>query len=91
MNAKDFKKDLAECIRVGGQMMIDNAEDIVGKMDFMTSLEISFTFDREYKYVPEMTIKRSHIPELDKIDKILSTFYPVEKNDIPSGECSNDE
>lgn len=91
MNAKDFKKAFAECIRVGGQMMIDNAEDIVGKMDFMTSLEISFTFDREYNYFPEMTIKRTHMPELDKIDKILNTFYPVEKNDISGGGCSNHE
>ena len=43
MPKKDFKKGLAECIRAGGHMMIDNAEDIAGKMDFLTNLEVSFT------------------------------------------------
>lgn len=41
---KDFKNGLIEAIKVGGQMMIDNAEDIAGKTDYISDLSVTIDF-----------------------------------------------
>lgn len=89
MPKKDFKKGLAECIRAGGHMMIENAEDIAGKMGFLTNLEISFTFDQDCGSIPEMTIKRSHMPNREQVDKIFNAFYVNEKTDTSNDSFLN--
>ena len=71
---KNFKAGLIEAIKVAGQMMIDNADDIAGKTEFMSNLNITVTFDPEMNSVPELTIIRSHLPDKEKLEHILDAF-----------------
>ena len=74
MKTKDFKNGLIEAIKVGGQMMIDNAEDIAGKTDYISNLSVTIDFDPEFGSIPKMTIRRSHLPNPEQLDHIFASF-----------------
>lgn len=77
-----YRKFLIEAVKAAGQMMIDNAEDIVGHLDLMTDFSINFEFSKENcGGVPEMTIIRSHLPSIEVIDGLLDTRYKLIHND----------
>ena len=69
-----FKEGLIDAIKTAGQMIIDNAEDIAGKTENMSKLNILVDFDHEFNYFPEMTITRSHLPSQEKLHHIFDTF-----------------
>lgn len=81
MITENFKQGLIESIKVAGQMIIDSAEDIAGKTELMTNLNVSVHFDPEMKYIPEVTIARSHVPDCEKIDRIFNAYYEREKKE----------
>lgn len=73
MKSEDYRSYLVECVKTAGQMIIDMAEDIVGKTDAMTDLSIAVDFDQEnYRSVPEITITRTHLPDYKSIDRLLN-------------------
>ena len=72
--SENFKEGLIEAIKVAGQMIIDNAEDIAGKTENMSCLDISVNFDPENGSIPELNIYRSHWPSREKLDHILDVF-----------------
>lgn len=88
----NFKEGLIEAIKTAGQMIIDNAEDIAGNTKHMSHLNISVDFDPEFRSIPELTITRSHLPEIHKIEHILNTFTstPEEKGDLPHWDANGD-
>ena len=71
---KNFKEGLIEAIKVAGQMIIDNAEDIAGKTEFMSYLDISVNFDPENGSIPELNIYRSHLPTHEQLEHINNAF-----------------
>lgn len=74
MDGEQYRAYLAESIRTGAQMMHDMAEDIAGNSDFITGLTVAIEFDPEMKYIPELTIKRSHVPDRDEINRLLDIW-----------------
>ena len=74
MESEHYRAYLAESIRTGAQMMHDMAEDIVGNSDFITNLTVIIDFDPEMRSIPELTIKRSHIPDRDQMDQLFDIW-----------------
>ena len=70
----DFKERLIEAIKVAGEMLIENAEDIAGKTPHMYELNISINFPLDRTIAPEVTITRSHYPPRDKLERILGVY-----------------
>ena len=76
-----YRKFLIEAVKAAGQMMIDNAEDVVGRLDLMTDFSINFEFSQEDRGgIPEMTIIKSHLPSIEVIDGLLDTRYKLMHN-----------
>lgn len=71
MNSNQYRTYLIESIKIGAQMMYDMAEDIVGKSDCISNLTVTINFDPEACSVPELTIKRSHLPKQDQVSRLL--------------------
>lgn len=71
----NFKQKLTEAVKVAGEMLIENAEDIAGNTDYMTDLSIDINFNKEYCFVPEVTIKRSHVPSKANVDRIFDAGF----------------
>lgn len=71
MATKNFKEGLIEAIKVAGQMIIDNAEDIAGKTENMSYLDICVNFDPENGSIPELSIYRSHVPTWKQVERIF--------------------
>ena len=72
MNSEEYRAYLVECVRTLGQMIKDNAEDIVGETDHISGLTLSANFDQEfYNSIPELTITRSHLPDKEKLDHLM--------------------
>ena len=72
MNSEEYRAYLVECVKTLGQMIKDNAEDIVGETNHISGLTLSANFDQEfYKSIPELTITRSHLPDKEKIDRLI--------------------
>lgn len=90
MQTKNFKEGLIEAIKVAGQMIIDNAEDIAGKTEFMSYLDISVNFDLEMNSVPELNIYRSHLPTHEQLYHIMDTFNGKKKNIDIATVCCRD-
>lgn len=72
MTSEDYRAYLVECVKTLGQMIKDNAEDIVGEMDAITGLTLSAEFDQDfYGSIPELTITRSHLPDKGKLKRLM--------------------
>lgn len=67
----NFKEYLIESIKTAGQMIIENAEDIAGKQDRVSRLTITADFDPEMSSIPEITITRSHLPDSEKLGRLM--------------------
>ena len=81
LTGEQYRKFLIEAVKAAGQMMIDNAEDVVGDIDLMTDFSIKFDFSQENnRSIPVMTITRSHLPSIDVIDGLLETRYKLARN-----------
>ena len=73
MSSEEYRAYLVECVKTLGQMIKDNAEDIVGETDNISGLTLSADFDQEfYGSIPELTITRSHLPDKEKIDHLMN-------------------
>lgn len=81
MKTDNFREGLIEAIKVAGQMIIDNAEDIAGNTEKMSYLDISVNFDPEKGSIPELTICRSHVPSYEQLNHIVNTFKGEKKDD----------
>ena len=87
LTGEQYRKFLIEAVKAAGQMMIDNAEDVVGHLDLMTDFSINFEFSQENcGGVPEMTIIRSHLPSIEVIDGLLDTRYKLINNNSDDKE-----
>ena len=71
---KNFKAGLIESIKVAGQMIIDMAEDIAGQSDYIYGLNVSVDFDPEFRSIPKITITRSHVPSVEKLEYLLDVY-----------------
>lgn len=60
MNSEQYREYLTENIKIMAKMMYNMAEDIAGKTDGISNLNISISFVPES--FPELTITRSHFP-----------------------------
>lgn len=91
LSGEQYRKFLIEAVKAAGQMMIDNAEDVVGHIDLMTDFSINFEFSQEDRGgIPEMTIIRSHLPSIEVMDGLLDTRYKLMHNDSDKEESSNE-
>ena len=82
LTGEQYRKFLIEAVKAAGQMMIDNAEDVVGHLDLMTDFSINFKFSQEDRGgIPEMTIIKSHLPSIEVIDGLLDARYKLIHND----------
>ena len=81
LTGEQYRKFLIEAVKAAGQMMIDNAEDVVGHIDLMTDFCIKFEFSQEDRGgIPKMTIIKSHLPSIEVIDGLLDTRYKLMHN-----------
>lgn len=71
---KNLKAGLIESIKVAGQMIVDMAEDIAGKSDYISGLNVSVCFDPEFRSIPEITITRSHLPSREKLEYLYDVY-----------------
>ena len=71
MNSKNYRSYLVECVKTAGNMIIDMADDIVGKTDAITNLALEIRFDNEMRNIPEITITRMHLPDNETLDHLL--------------------
>lgn len=91
LTGEQYRKFLIEAVKAAGQMMIDNAEDVVGHIDLITDFCIKFEFSQEDRgSIPEMTIIKSHLPSIEVIDGLLDTRYKLIHNDSDTEESSNE-
>lgn len=87
MNSKNYRSYLVECVKTAGNMIIDMADDIVGKTDKITNLALEVRFDKEMRNIPEITITRMHLPDNETLDHLLD--IRIEKLEKESN--SNDQ
>ena len=71
MKSEDYRSYLVKCVKAAGQIIIDMADDIVGKTDAMTNLALEISFDQENRSIPEITITRMHLPDHETLDHLL--------------------
>ena len=73
MNSEEYRAYLVECVKTLGQMIKDNAEDSVGETDHVSGLTLSANFDQEfYNSSPELIITRSHLPDKEKLVRLMN-------------------
>lgn len=71
MTSDHYRAYLTESIKIASQMMNDMAEDIAGQSDFISDLTVTIDFDPEIGSIPKLTIKRSHFPKQDQVNRLL--------------------
>ena len=81
ITSKQYRAILAESIKTAGQMLVNNAELIVGDMNSLIGLTIKLDFDSDKSYIPEMTITKSHFPEYQDMEELLKKHDQIIKED----------
>ena len=82
ISPEQYRAMLAESIKTAGQMLINNAELIVGDMNSrLIGLTIKLDFDPDKGYTPEMTITKSHFPEYQDMEELLKNHDQIIKGD----------
>ena len=71
ITSEQYRAILAESIKTAGQILINNAELIVGNMNSLIGLAIKLDFDSDKSYIPEMTITKYHFPEYQDMEELL--------------------
>lgn len=71
MIKKPFKDILIDQVRLMGEMLIDNAEEIVGDMKGITELNVILHFPQTIRGFPTMTIDRHHTPKGEALMKTI--------------------
>lgn len=71
MTSEQYRTYLTESIKIGAQMMYQMAEDIAGRSDSISNLNVVINFDPEMRSLPELTIERSHLPNREQINHLL--------------------
>ena len=72
MKSEDYRSYLVECVKAAGQMIINMADDIVGKTDLITDLTVEARFNQEdFRSIPEITITRAHLPDIETMERLL--------------------
>jgi hypothetical protein len=80
-----YREGLIESIKVAGQMLIDNAEELAGKVDHMSHFDISIDFDQEKTgSIPELTVTKSFFPPEKEVYSLMDIYRNGKK------ECSHD-
>lgn len=74
MTGEQYRDYLTESIKIGAQMMNDMAEDIAGKSDAISKLTVRIDFDPEMRSIPELTVKRSHLPTREQLNGLLDIW-----------------
>ncbi len=70
-----YREGLIESIKVAGQMLIDNAEELAGKVDNMSHFDISIDFDQEKTgSIPELTITKSFFPPEKEVYSLMDIY-----------------
>ena len=84
MKSEDYRSYLVECVKAAGQMIIDMADDIVGKTDAMTNLALEVSFDQENRSIPEITITRMYLDlsSMGSINTYVWTYGPEIENSV---------
>lgn len=85
MNSKDYRSYLVECVKTAGNMIIDMADDIVGETDAITNLAIEVSFDQENRSIPEITITRMHLPNMETLEHLLNVRVEKLKKENKDG------
>lgn len=73
VSEEKYREYLVEAVKAAGNMLIDNAEDLVGKTKCICDFQITFDFDQElYDSIPRMTVTRSHMPSYEVIEDLMN-------------------
>ena len=77
---RPFRERMIEEVKLMGQMLIDNAEDIVGQTPQITRfrIELDFPMGADSIPVPLATIKRVHAPRAEDFEK---AYYFITEED----------
>ena len=72
MKSEDYRSYLVECVKTAGQTIVEMADDIVGKTDRITNLNISVDFGQGCgPTIPEITITRSNVPNKEALERLF--------------------
>lgn len=75
MTSEEFRNYLVLCVKASGNMIIEMAEDIVGKTGRISDLSIDIDFGPGclggMDGIPEITITRSNIPKNETLSELL--------------------
>lgn len=80
MTSEQYRAYLIESIKIGAQMIHDMAEDIAGASDIISNLTVTINFDPSMRSIPELTIKRSHYPNQDQLDRLFDIRKTFKEN-----------
>lgn len=67
----NYKEYLIESIKTAGEMITEQAENIVGECDGISGLRIHIDLGNGYDTIPEITIERSHVPSIPQMEKLF--------------------
>lgn len=91
MTSEQYRAYLTESIKIGAQMMHDMAENIAGESDAITDLTVTIDFDPEMHSIPELTIKRSHVPDHDQLDRLLDIWQKAKYESLNKDRANKEK
>ena len=80
---EDFKELLIGLLKVSGQTLIDNAEDIIGDYKYTGSLDITININLgKFDGLPTISITKEWYPDVESCEDIIIKYQTKKKQGV---------
>lgn len=72
-----YHDELVDYIKLAGQSIIDNADAIVAKVNYISDFRIDISFEQDCGSIPEITVSMSMYPDISKVQEVMEKHHPI--------------
>lgn len=88
-NKCPYREELVDYVKLAGQSIIDNADAIVAKVDYISNFNIDISFEQDCGSIPEITVSMSMYPDVSKVQEVMEKHHPIRYENTIDKEKEN--
>ena len=84
-----YHDELADYVKLAGQSIMDNADAIVAKVNYISNFSIDISFEQDCGSIPEITVSMSMYPDISKVQEVVEKYHPIRYENTINKEKEN--
>lgn len=77
VNNRTYREELVDYVKLAAQTIMDNADAIVAKVNYISDFNIDISFKQDCGSIPEITVSMSMYPDISKVHEVMEKHHPI--------------